>query len=83
MYLTHSLYSHLYLDQGMNVQPDAGTHCCGTFCCLGTKVTKRASMPAYFVTNEIVTNRAAVVLFVNLDIRIYIVCVGVCVCVCV
>ena len=28
-----------------------------------TKVTKRAAMPAHFVTNEVVTNRAGIALF--------------------
>ena len=42
-----------------------------------TKVTKRAAMPARFVTNEVVTNRAGVApLFSRLDIIAYdIVCV--------
>ena len=30
---------------------------------LVTKVTKRAAMPARFVTNEVVTNRAGIALF--------------------
>ena len=60
-----------------------------------TKVTKRAAMPARFVTNEVVTNRAGIVLFFlflffpHLDISTFdIVCVicvyvSLCVCVCV
>ena len=46
-----------------------------------TKVTKRAVMPARFVTNEVVTNRAGIApFFSHLDIST---CDIVCVCVCV
>ena len=34
-----------------------------------TKVTKRAAMPARFVTNEVVTNRAGIALFFSLGYR--------------
>ena len=44
-----------------------------------TKVTKRAAMPARFVTNEVVTNRAGIApFFSHLDIST---CDIVCVCV--
>ena len=47
-----------------------------------TKVTKRAAMPARFVTNEVVTNRAGIAPFFHLDISTYDrVCVCVCACV--
>ena len=36
-------------------KPDDNRLCCGTFC--------RAAMPARFVTNEVVTNRAGIALF--------------------
>ena len=55
-----------------------------------TKVTKRAAMPARFVTNEVVTNRAGIApFFSHLDIStcgivsVTYVCVCVCVCMCV
>ena len=47
-----------------------------------TKVTKRAAMPARFVTNEVVTNRAGIApFFSHFDISTCdIVCVWVCLC---
>ena len=55
-----------------------------------TKVTKHAAMPARFVTNEVVSNRAGIApFFSHLDISVHVilcvslVCVRVCVCVCV
>ena len=53
-----------------------------TTACFVTKVTKRAAMPAYFVTNEVVTNHAGIAPFFHLTISTCdIVCVT-CVCVC-
>ena len=53
-----------------------------------TKLTKRAAMPARFVTNEVVTNPAGIApFFSHLDIStcdiVFVTCVCVCVCVCV
>ena len=45
-----------------------------------TKVTKRAAMPARFVTNEVVTNRAGIAPFSLIWISVH---VTLCVCVCV
>ena len=58
-----------------------------TTACFVTKVTKRAAMPAHFVTNEVVTNCAGTAPFFHLDIStgdiVYVTCVFVCVCVCI
>ena len=35
-----------------------------------TKVTKRAAMPARFVTNEVVTNRAGIALFFSFSLSL-------------
>ena len=58
-------------------------------CCFSAKVTKRAAMPARFVTNEVVTNRAGFAPFFpsHLDIstsdRLCVcVCARACVCLC-
>ena len=54
-----------------------------------TKVTKRAAMPARFVTNEVVTNRAGIAPFsltcisVHVTLCLPLVCVCVFVCACV
>ena len=47
-----------------------------------TKVTKRAAMPARFVTNEVVTNRAGIAPFSLIWISVHVtLCVCVCACV--
>ena len=64
----------------------ASRACSGTFCHYGTfvtKVTKRAAMPACFVTNKVVTNRAGIApFFSHLDISTCVTCVWVGVCMC-
>ena len=44
-----------------------------------TKVTKHAAMPACFVTNEVVTNRAGIAPFFHLDISTSVIVLCVCV----
>ena len=71
----------------------AGEGCCGTVCHYGTfvtKVAKRAAMPARFVTNEVVTNRAGIATFfiwILVHVILYVsplcVCVRACVRACV
>ena len=49
-----------------------------------TKVTKRAAMPALFVTNDVVTNRAGIAPFFSTWISVHVILYVslVCVCVC-
>ena len=69
-------------------KPDDNRPCCGTFCHYGTFC--RAAMPARFVTNEVVTNRADIFLkiiftwiLVHVILYVSLVCVYACVPACV